>query len=194
METRECNKGFLLSMDSENGGYIPFFIQVRDKDIIWDDARLPQDLVNIVYQGENVEFHNILHCWRFTYNDWFITLYSDSRYEAISSFNIREYSGDIVEPVNKLIYKIDLPFTSKIGLDTGFNISLCIEASSSIITTSNVGIVPNTYSVNGTKSTTSTDNISIYIANSIIPFSNDIKTNKEFINDKVNIKITGFIK
>ena len=48
METFKCGKGFVAT-PSEDGSdtLVPFFIQVRDKDIIWSIDDFPKELVNL---------------------------------------------------------------------------------------------------------------------------------------------------
>ena len=43
-----CNKGFILTPSpSDNDVMVPYFIQVRDKDIIWSEDDFPSVLYNI---------------------------------------------------------------------------------------------------------------------------------------------------
>ena len=185
-----CKKGFLLTPEEESGDYVPFFIQVRNKDIIWDDELLPIDLRDIVAHGENIESFDVLHCWKFTYNNWYVTLYEDGRYTASRSMLLQlELPTNTFSngPTNKLEYNIKLPFTTKCKYNSdGFNVNLTMSGKSNIVMSSTYGVV------HKTSSDETINSIGIYIMNPSIPFTNDIVMDSEF-TDTMYITVNGQI-
>ena len=53
MADRKCPKGWILTPSETDGEYVPFFVNVRDKDIHWDENNLDQTLKNIVESSKS---------------------------------------------------------------------------------------------------------------------------------------------
>lgn len=86
-ELYKCKKGFLVTQD-DDGVYIPFFLFVRDKDIVPSvNPDFPIEL-----KGYDYELYSLVReleptigkpLIKFTYNGWNVELKSDYSYEAL---------------------------------------------------------------------------------------------------------------
>lgn len=103
---RKCLKGWILTPSPTDGESVPFFVQVRSKDIHWDPANLPSTYLNI-YNASDTKKHTIrTDVWTFTRNNWNIELYNDLGVRANYKLNIKSMTR---QSANKLSAHVTLP-------------------------------------------------------------------------------------
>ena len=114
-----CNKGFILTPSpSDNDVMVPYFIQVRDKDIIWSEDDFPSVLYNIAKSNEDSSSLVPVKELKFKKDGWNIKFQQDFTYEATSMISIGG-SGffTLNDTKNLLTGRIPLPFKSTCGYD-----------------------------------------------------------------------------
>ncbi len=55
MADKVCSSGWILSHDPVHGNYVPFFVKVRDKEVVWDpvDNMSVSDLSRLTASAES---------------------------------------------------------------------------------------------------------------------------------------------
>lgn len=118
METFKCGKGFVAT-PSEDGSdtLVPFFIQVRDKDIIWSIDDFPKELVNLYCTNNDPIVTAPVKEIKINHKGWNVTLSQEYDYTATKSISIGD-SGifELSEDMTMLETKIELPFNTKYDL------------------------------------------------------------------------------
>lgn len=103
---RKCLKGWILTPSPTDGESVPFFVQVRSKDIHWTPANLPSTYLNL-YNVSDTKKHTIrTDVWTFTTNNWNIELYNDLGVRANYKLNIKSMTR---QSANKLSAYVSLP-------------------------------------------------------------------------------------
>lgn len=123
MDNFLCKKGFILTPSpSDEEVMVPFFVQVRDKDIIWSENDFPKEIYNIAMSGYDPSNVTPVKALKFIQDGWNITFNQDFTYVAYKKISICG-SGrfEINKKRDTLIGNLDLPFKSKTGIS---NISL----------------------------------------------------------------------
>lgn len=187
-ESYTCKKGFLLSMD-ENGDYLPFFVQVRDQDII------PSTDVSFPF---GVKLHNLglyekikylptsigKAFMEFDYDGWKVKLYSDYSYEAKIQVPVNRTMFTTRETNHfMLIHQERLPIVSDIEDFYGF---LTIDSTSSEI----LAAVPSFTLIRSSGELTKEYPVAMEIC--LSNYHNDLFDNLDYYyNTHVNVKIEG---
>lgn len=141
----DCPVGMFITQD-ESGDYVPFLLQVRDKEIIWDMDKFSIETVNAInnMKPDVVSINYPLPSYRILKDGWNIVAHYDGTIEAQKEikFNDSALTFTSLKPTND-VYRttIELPF--KLGefstVNTTFNASndnmLEVEQSITIIRT-----------------------------------------------------------
>ena len=203
MANKACKKGFILTMNEE-GDYLPFFLKVRDKDIIWDPSNLPSNLRTAAEAGDETIMSYPLTKWVYKTDTWNVSLFSDGTYEATSVLAIADFtfpsstSGSSSEDKvqNKITKEITLPFTTDIESLNGFFVGLTIQSDNDIISASTVGYRPfanaSSSSIYG-ETTYYGNKLTVYLYNGVTPFNDVNKWSTSFNNDKIKVFVRGRI-
>lgn len=181
---RECLKGWLLAPSPTDKEYVPYFIYVRDKDIIWDEKNLPEDLKRLSDLAESKEIIFVNSYWNFSYKDWRIKLYTDGRYEAKKRISIGEKFDNITESHSQIKGSIDLPFSTL--YDDEFMITITTSSSDTTIKTALSGF----YQINDEI----IDKVTLYLENPVYIFSSNFKSSHKYDDSYLFIKIEGNVE
>lgn len=127
MADYNCPVGMLVTQD-EYGDYVPFLMQVRDKEIIWDMDMFSEETFNAInnMNADVVAAKYPLPSYTLIKNGWIISVEYDGTIEARKEikFNDSELVFTYLKPTNDVLStRIDLPF--RIGefpaINTTFN-------------------------------------------------------------------------
>lgn len=187
-DTYVCKKGFLLAMTDE-GEYVPFFVQVRDKDIVPStDGSFPFGIKlhnSVVYDNIKKISSSIGKAFiEFTFEKWRVKLYSDYSYEAKIRIPINEtmFTTRDGNPYI-LAHKERLPFVSDPEDLYGF---LTIESSSSEI----LSVVPSYSMIKSTGEFTKGYMVEMEMC--LANYHNNLIDNIEYyVNSYLNVKVEG---
>lgn len=118
---RKCGKGWLITPSETDGEYVPFFLQVRDKDIIWDVRNLNEDFRNLLRDTYNDLVINYpYYNANFVRNNWVGHFNEDLRYSATKTLNVRN-NGVLSEDNKTITFSVELPFVTS---NDDFNVQL----------------------------------------------------------------------
>ena len=184
MTNRECLVGWVLAPSPTDGTNVPFFIQVRDKDIVWDEKTLPQDLKQLSEIGDSKEVYFTGAYWKIDYRGWRIKLNIDGTYNAKKKINIGESFDDITTNSASIVATIALPFRTL--NDGDFFISMTNISDDLRIKSA----------TNGIKEIRDEafESIQIYLQNTQYFFSSNFKLNSLYTDSYMYINIDGKIK
>ena len=185
MINRECLKGWILAPSPTDGENVPFFVYVRDKDIIWDENNLPKKINEISNLGENRELFHPATYWKFDYNGWKIVLNQDGSYKAKKKINIGRLFDKVENNYAKITADLDLPFETLNNNE--FSIHFTQSSDKSSICSANAGITPITDDIKAFNV------IQIYLFASPYYFSSIFKETKEYDDSYLYISIEGDI-
>lgn len=118
----KCNVGWLVSQIPNDGRYVPFFVKVRSKDIVWYD--LPSEEVLSVLNENEMDEYQILYpntSLKFIRDGWHIKLNYDFTFEINKKFYID--SSFVLDKTRKelCLKDVELPFLT--SYDKDFSIS-----------------------------------------------------------------------
>lgn len=179
-----CPKGFLL-VEDENRNIVPYFVKVREKDIVTDERlhnSLVDDFMNLsTFDSVNFESHVVR--WKITSDRWFGYIYEDKTFCINAKYPITELFDNPPEDyVNRIT-----------GTTTEFPVDI-VNDSNLIIHTS---LVTNDYELMSsfiTTNPTSEDTIKsvgVTLTNFNPMFKTDFKTSEVFNDSYVMITISG---
>lgn len=178
---RVCNKGFIVMPSETDGKNVPFFITVRDKDIIWDEKTLGElELVNISKLGENRSVQYPMARWTFEKDGWDIDLYSNGQINMRKKVAIVNNSTVLISS-SEISSNISLPI--KIKADKT-NIQITNSGTDNSIKT---GIVNATTDIGREM----IDDVNISIVNTFFQFDTNLRTYNE---DYLYVSITSYVK
>lgn len=158
---RECLTGWILSPSPTDGTNVPFFVKVRDKDIVWDENNLPQELKTLVDNSDgDKEIQYTGAYWSFKSNGWFIKLNVDGSYSATRRLVI----GNTFQHTSGVSACIEKPLTLPFDTvnDGSFHFSLSNASDNISVKSATSGI----YKIEGK----TFDSIRIYLQNNQYPF------------------------
>lgn len=186
MSNVTCKKGFILSNNGD-GDYTPFFVQVREKDIIWDERLYKNDLVDIANTGSNKQFYPTMAYWKFDKDDWKITLRGDGYFTASKKLTLNDFTAPS-EPSEYLFSKtISLPFS--VIDDSEFRLHFEKRTIQYSLELANALLRINKYDSKG-----GVERISITLATDMSsPFLPDIKENSASSKTSFNMILEGNI-
>ena len=104
-----CRKGWIMAPSPEDGEHVPFFVQVRDKDIVWDEETLPKLLNDLSLLGSEREIFYPVYQWKIKINGWVVTLNQDATYTAIKKVKVTDNFTSLSDGVD-LYANLILPF------------------------------------------------------------------------------------
>ena len=180
---RECLKGWVLAPSPTDGQNVPFFIYVRDKDIIYDARNVSNQLNNLYLKGENGDILYPVTDWKFDMNGWRVSLTQDGVYEAKRKIDVSEvFTFKDFPSISLLGYTAQLPFETKD--DDEFHVQLTLSTNIASFASSSL-----TFQVNENKDII--DSINIDLVNTFYGFE-DVKRYKGSyvyvtVSGKVNI-------
>ena len=112
MKNRECLKGWMVAPSPTDGEYVPFFIYVRDKDIIWDPETITNNFSNYLKEkADNVELHYPMNEWKFQMEGWTVVVHQDGSYHGYKKINIQDVSEYVSHNTIKSDIVLPLPLT-----------------------------------------------------------------------------------
>lgn len=120
----ECSKGMILEKQKD-GSYLPFFVVVREEELIWSDDVLNTDLIPLLPEDGKYEIIHPGSTYRFTNDGWFLNIHSDTTCDISKSIPIQEYF-DFIETDMELSAKIKLPIAFK--KDNAFLCQMTMES------------------------------------------------------------------
>lgn len=182
MTNRECLKGWILAPSPTDGQNVPFFVQVRDKDIVWDIKNISKELNELSLLGSSREVFYPACQWKFKINKWDVTLKQDATYTATRKIRVAEIFDYINE--STLLGNTDLPFETM--NDTYLSVQCTIMSSDNDIETSVISVSPIEDELVKT--------IDLKLRNNGVIYSNEFKTSGEYSNSYVYITVTGKLK
>ena len=176
---RICGKGFLVSQSKTDGKYVPFFIKVRDKDIIYKESNLIDAIEarSASRTGSNVDVLYPAVQWMFDKDNFKIAMNRDASFTGYARLSIK----DLIKSSSntKLKLQINLPFTVK---SESFNIQITANSNKDEIAGSSISI--------NSIGAGSLDNVNVTMTNNINFFSN---TSNDYINDYIFVNIYGVL-
>lgn len=182
MADKVCSSGWILSHDPVHGNYVPFFVKVRDKDIVWDSDNLPVDFQRLTASAEsNISYNYPAYEVIYKKSGWRIVLKSDYTYEATKDIPIK--TNSTLVSVNELKVKVELPIRTK-NTDTLF-VDVMKKCTNRVI----IGATTNL--VVGTADPLTELHISL---NSNGGFNSNFATSPDYDNQLLQVKVRGDIK
>lgn len=181
MSNYECQKGWILAPSLNGGDYVPFFINVRDKDIVWDDDNLSPELKRLANLGTDKKIIFTDSKWIFEYKNWMIELFNTGKYNAKRKINISEEFDDSTMTSTEIKAIIDLPFETV----NDENFTAFITKSSS-----NIRIKSSMSGINNITDDIFT-NIEVFLFNQQYNFPTDFKQTNVFDDSYLFINIEG---
>lgn len=110
MSTYNCKKGWLVYLD-ENGEYVPFFMHVREKDIIWDsDSSFMNELIKKSPQFKGMDVNVIFPKIKCDKNGWEYVINSDFSFKARKKVHIGSSNGFSLIDNHTLLKELTIPF------------------------------------------------------------------------------------
>lgn len=188
MANRECPKGFILVPSESDGEYVPFFMQVRDKDIIWDEGSIPNNISNIAKKDcEESELIYPMYAYSAYEDGWSVMLYPNKYYEATKTFNLQKSCRFISQNIMEVIIKLPFPTINEANQP----INLQIQK----VTTKNL----DTTFLTATNTLCYPENVSIESCSCMLyatasPWASDYTTNSKYNNQRITVSVKGFIK
>lgn len=183
-----CLKGMLVVPSPTDKTPVPFFVQVRAKDIIYDETSVNPDLVNLARSGSDFETFNPNTGVRYKSNGWTIEINSDYSYHASTRLNIVDGGFQFNEDDDTDLFLVmNLPFVSKD--DGSFSINCTLNSSCEDIATSTLSMIMR----NGSASN-SFDGATIHLRNLIYHFDRGFQHNQEYMDSYIFITIDGRMK
>lgn len=185
MAKRECPVGWLLTPSSTDGEYVPFFIKVRDCDIVWNKNTLPNDIITFINQKINSDVNTYYPMTEFKciVGMWNVTLYQDFSYKATARLPIQQYVKS--NTTNKITMEVNLPFRTNNDKTLSFNSN--ISAYNIDMVGSNTNIIVNEVSSD------QVDSLNIELYSGLYPFSDNVINLTEYKNDCVVITVNGVV-
>lgn len=133
---RICRKGFILAPSPTDGELVPFFVQVREKDIIWNESDPPEVISGDYLTALEKSYTRMDECWSFKSDDWDINYHSSGNIEMSTRVNIRDEFAFINQ--NMLQYWLGLEFP--ILDDSNLTLGTTIVTDSNAIRSSTVSL------------------------------------------------------
>ena len=189
---RECPKGWILVPSPTDGEYVPYFIQVRNNDFVWDENfEFPgYTLDYIKYNsssnikknfGDSVVSYDIKSGY---HGNWHARVHKDKYCELTQKLSIGKEGKNLNVLPNKISMMLNIPISIK--FDNSFNISFTTDSTSTSIRTGNISFV------SGYDSDEYINDGGIQITNYMFPFDANYETNHVYDLDYIYIKITGY--
>ena len=124
----QCYKGFLTAKSpTDNRTHVPFFVQVRDKDIIYEQANMPWPLKRLYERADSYEVTKPAENVIFSYNNWNINVTPNYRFRATRDFLFSDLDFKFDHGVDDthFVGKFDVPFPIK--ADGACNIDITVQ-------------------------------------------------------------------
>lgn len=179
-----CKRGWILSPDPETGNNVPFFVYVRDKDIIWTtENSIENGVLDVIKNGSIVQkylapsIQTIL-----SKSGWEITSFGDDRYEATLRINVGETEFKFYNNLSYDIFtELDLPFETV--NDGRFNVSCVTKSKSLDLNTASFNVEFN--------DTSSITKMKLHLLNPIYNFETEMNKNTEYNTSEIFVRISG---
>jgi hypothetical protein len=125
---RECQVGWMVAPSPTDGEYVPFFVKVRDKDIIWDENTITRNFASYLSKyASDVTLHYPMNEWKCTIDGWVVTVYQDGTYHARKKVNIQKNARSITD-FRKIYLPVKLPLTTFNDDKLGVSITSAVTA------------------------------------------------------------------
>ena len=181
MADRECSRGWILSPSKTDGEYVPFFVLVRDKDIIWDEDHLPEKLRNLTEAGTDVILDIPMYQWRCKIGNWDVTLNQDGTYRATQYMNVQD-NGSFIDS-NTILLHLNLPFETNNDSKLFVNTLSCATVTD--IKTAHTNMVKPTDDY--------FQSLDIELLNYMTVFYSDFETNSYYRNQFMVVTVEGSV-
>lgn len=177
-----CRVGFIMSQDPADNSYVPFFIKVREKDIIYDGSSLPDFLLDLSKLGKDIELERPTAKICFTVDDWRVTASSDSSYEATKRLSITNGKFTVNEEDDtEMVSNVILPFITK--NDGSFHVQCTITAAIDDVALANINVeISDEYEI---------DRFKIKLRNLIYHFDRNFEKVSGYINSSIYVTVAG---
>ena len=184
MSDRECLKGWILAPSPTDGENVPFFVKVRDKDIVWGTTNVPEELKELLARGEDNFVVVPSSYWKLKVKGWNVELHADGSYVAKKKINIGEnfVSNEITSGM--LYHNLELPFETIV--DDELFITNTIKT--------NMPNVGQSFVIHGEIEEESFNKMNLYLVNATYNFPTNFKETHIFDKSYVYIKIEGKVK
>ena len=185
MSNYTCKKGFMLSEDEKTGKYVPFFIYVRGKDILWstEDSIESKVLSTIKNSTDSIKYIEPKITTVLTKNGWEVTSFGDDRYEATKRIEIEATKFNNYSNQSHDIYtSLALPF--KTMDDERFNITCTMKSK-------NIDLNSATFNVLYSASSSKISSVDVHLINHIFKFDPDREQNTEYNASTIFVRISG---
>lgn len=175
---RICRKGFILAPSPTDGELVPFFVQVREKDIIWNESDPPKIISYDYLTSLEKSYTRMDECWSFKSDDWDINYHSSGNIEMSTRVNIRNKFAFINQNMLQCWLGLEFPILDDSNLTLG----------TTIVTDSNT-IRSSTVSLDTVRDGNIVTQIHLNLCNFTTPFS----PTKSNIDDYsyINIHLSG---
>ena len=182
MADKVCSTGWILTHDPVHGNYVPFFVKVRDKDIVWDVENMPKDLSRLTASAESsITYNYPAYEWIYKKAGWRINLKSDYTYEATKNIPIKENAT--LANVNEMKVRVNLPINMK-NDDTVF-VDIMKKCTNRTIIGSTTNLeIPN-------EKTLSYLNIGLFSSGG---FNSNFSTSSDYDNQFLQVRVRGEVK
>ena len=175
---RICRKGFILAPSPTDGELVPFFLQVRENDIIWNEASAPE-LINDDYQMSlEKSYSRMDECWTYKSGDWIVDYHAN----GIATLSTRLYINRDFGFINQNTLQAYLLLPVPLKDDARLLMDSTIFSSTNAIRSSNITLNP----VNTAEKVVQQCELTLY--NFTTLFSPSFRNDEE---SYINIRITG---
>lgn len=179
-----CQKGWILAPSPTDGKPVPFFVQVRSKDIHWDESSLPDNLVRVAREGKNFKTGNPSAKVTFVKDEWNIDAESDYTFTATKRLNIVNDGFTINTDDDTDLY-LDFVFPFAIVNDGHFSINCTLNSICEDIATATINV-----DLDGADGDYITS-ARLHLRNLIYHFDSNYAYNDHYIQSYIYVTIKG---
>lgn len=104
----ECKKGWVVSRDA-NGNYVPFFVNVRSKDIVPTDNETSPLILNLRSYGTNGKIISNSQIYNFDLQSWNISVLNDEEISYRKKISIGSDGNVNLASPSDMVITLELP-------------------------------------------------------------------------------------
>lgn len=175
-----CPSGWLLAQDEMDGRYVPYFVKVRDKDIIYDVDNIPIELTRLSKQGTDIVYNYPAYEIVYTFENWRVRIKSDYTYEATKNIDI--HTNGTLKNINQIDVNVKLPIITK--NNNNINITFIKKCNAMDMMTANINLTVDTLE--------KINNVTLNMF-STRGFRSDFSTNPIYDNQFIQVCVKGDI-
>lgn len=178
---RKCNRGFIVVPSETDGKLVPYFIKVRDKDIIWDEDHIQEpNLINISKHGEDRDLQYPVIRWSFTKDGWDIELYSNGQIKMRKCVDISSRLEFVSE------YELNSTITLPINIIDNDKINVQVTNNGS-----NKSIASAIVNAKSVEAAGRVDTVKVELFNTFYTFDSNIRT---YDNEKLYVEVSAYVE